>query len=77
MWISQEESGIGFILWSRAADVRNAAEEVSLQQLNIDKGLLGFGSIPEGFIIVDEPKACIQITLALTIILIPLLAPMR
>lgn len=48
VWISQEESGIGFILQSRAAVVRNTAEEVSLQRLNVDKGMLGFGPIPKG-----------------------------
>lgn len=57
--------------------MRNTAEEVSLQRLNVDKGMLGFGPIPKGCIIFDKLTAFIQITLAFTIILILLLAPMR
>lgn len=57
--------------------MRNTAEEVSLQRLDVDKGMLSFGPIPKGFIIFDKLTAFIQITLAFTIILILLLAPMR
>lgn len=56
--------------------MRNTAEEVFLQRLNVDKGMLGFGPIPKDFVILDKLTAFIQITLAFTIILISLLAPM-
>lgn len=77
VWISQEESGIGFILQSRAADVGNTAEEAFLQRLNVKKGKLAFGPIPKGFVIFDKLPAFIQIIWGFTIILILLLAPMR
>lgn len=71
------ETVLDFILQSRSVDVGNRAEEVCLPQVNVGTSTLSFASSPKGFVTFYKRIAFIQTKLALTVMLMSLLVPMK